>query len=75
MTELFQKAIAEVSQLSDEQQNAIAARLLSDLEDERAWQKRFEATTDAQWDSLAASVRQEIASGGTAPLDEVVSPD
>ena len=31
------------------------------LADEQAWQVRFEATTDTQWDSLAASVRQEIA--------------
>ncbi len=48
MTELLQQAIAEVSKLSDEQQDAIAARLLAELEDEQAWQKRFEATTDTQ---------------------------
>jgi hypothetical protein len=34
-----------------------------DISDERAWQAKFEATTDAQWDNLAEIVRQEIAAG------------
>jgi hypothetical protein len=71
MTELLQRAIAELSKLSDEDQDAmasdrsltIATRLLAELEDEQAWQNRFDATTDNQWDNLAALVRQEIASG------------
>ena len=41
---------------------AIAARLLAELEDERAW-KAYEATTDDQWDRLAQMVHQEIAAG------------
>ena len=71
MTELLQQAIAEVSKLSEEQQDAIAARLLAELEDEQAWQARFEATTDTQWDNLAAMVRQEIKSETVVPLDDV----
>ena len=43
MTELLQKAIAEISKLSNEQQNAIATRLLAELEDENAWQEKFAA--------------------------------
>ncbi|MGB3514908.1 MAG: hypothetical protein WBA43_00525 [Elainellaceae cyanobacterium] len=71
MTELLQKAIAEVSKLSDEEQDAIATRLLAELEDEQAWQSRFDATTDNQWDNLAALVREEIASGDIVSTDEV----
>ncbi len=71
MTELLQRAIAEVSKLSDEDQDAIATRLLAELEDEQAWQSRFAATTDNQWDNLAALVRQDIASGGLVSTDEV----
>ncbi|MEO1093850.1 MAG: hypothetical protein AAFX01_02985 [Cyanobacteria bacterium J06638_28] len=71
MTELLQHAIAEISKLSDEQQDAIATRLLAELEDEQAWQSRFDATTDAQWDSLAAMVQQEIESDTLVPLDDV----
>ncbi|MEL6468165.1 MAG: hypothetical protein AAFQ74_00425 [Cyanobacteria bacterium J06623_4] len=71
MTKLLQHAIAEISKLSDEQQDEIAARLLAELEDEQAWQARFEATTDTQWDNLAAMVRQEIESDTVVPLDDV----
>lgn len=71
MTELLQRAIAEVSKLSDEEQDAIATRLLAEIEDEEAWQGRFDATTDTQWDNLAALVRQEIASGDLISTDEV----
>ncbi|MBE9079449.1 hypothetical protein IQ241_19470 [Romeria aff. gracilis LEGE 07310] len=71
MTELLQQAIAQVAKLSDEQQDEIATRLLAELEDEQAWQTRFEATTDAQWENLAATVRQEILTDKVFPLDEI----
>ena len=70
-SELLQRAIAVLEKLPEDEQNAIAARLLAEIEDEQAWEASFEATTDAQWDRLAASVRQEIATGDTAPLEEV----
>ena len=73
MTELLERAIAEVSKLSDEQQDAIATRLLAELEDEQAWQDRFKATTDTQWNNLAALVRQDIAADEVLPLDEAFS--
>lgn len=71
MTELLRRVIAELEQLPDEQQDAIAARLLAELKDEQAWETRFEATTNQQWERLAAMVRQDIANGETVPLDEV----
>lgn len=71
MTELLRRVIAELEKLPDAQQDAIAARLLAELKDEQAWKACFEATTDEQWDRLAAMVRQDIADGETVPLDEV----
>lgn len=71
MTELLRRAIAQIEKLPDEQQDAIALKLLNELEDEQAWRTRFEATTDQQWDRLAATIRQEIANGETVPLDDV----
>ncbi|MEG4046652.1 hypothetical protein [Microcoleus sp. Pol17_C1] len=65
MTELLDRASAQLKTLSADEQNAIAARLLTELEDERAWKAELEATTDAQWDSRAEMVRQEIAAGDT----------
>lgn len=71
MTELLQQAIAQIEQLPPDQQDAIAARLLNELEDDQKWTTRFAATTDDQWDRMAQMVRQEIASGETVPLDTV----
>ncbi len=72
MTELLCQAIAELEKLPDDQQDAIATRLLAELKGEQAWATRFEATTDQQWDKLAAMVRQEITNGETVPLDDVL---
>lgn len=71
MTELLERVIAQLKTLPADEQDAIAARLLSELEDERTWKSQFEATTDAQWDRLAEMVRQEIAIGDITPLADV----
>ncbi len=71
MTELLRQAIAQIEKLSPDQQNAIASRFLDELQDEQKWESRFTNTTDDQWDQMAAMVRQEIATGETAPLSEV----
>lgn len=73
MTELLRRAIAAIEQLPDDAQDAIAARLLAEVADERAWADRFEATTDDQWDRLAEGVRQAIAAGEIEPLEDVFS--
>ena len=71
MTELLQRAIREIEKLSDEQQDAIATRLLAEVKDELAWQECFKATTDRQWDNMVALVRQGVATGEVTPLDTV----
>jgi hypothetical protein len=71
MAELLRQAIAQIQQLPPEQQDAIASRFLAELQDEQTWESRFAATTDDQWDQMAAVVRQEIATGEIAPLSEV----
>lgn len=71
MTELLEHAIAQLKTLPVDEQDAIAARLLAEMEDERAWKAQFESTTDAQWDRLGDMVRQEIAAGDITPLADV----
>jgi hypothetical protein len=71
MTELLERAIAQLKALSDEEQDSIAARLLAELEDEKAWKTQFEATTDDQWDRIAEQVKQEIMTGEITPLADV----
>ncbi len=71
MTELLERAIAQLKTLPAEEQDAIAARFLAEMEDERTWKNQFEATTNEQWDRMAEMVRQEIAAGDTTPLAEI----
>ena len=75
MTALLQRAVAEIEKLPAEDQDAIAARLLAEVDDERQWDTRFASTTDDQWDRLVAEVRRDVAAGGTLPLDDVFPPD
>ncbi len=56
MTTLLQRAVAEVEKLPPQDQDAIAGRLLAEVDDERQWDKRFGSTTDDQWDRLVAEV-------------------
>lgn len=71
MTELLERAIAQLKTLPADEQDAIAARFLAEMEDVRTWKAQFEFTTNDQWDRIAEMVRQEIAAGDTTPLAEV----
>ena len=74
MTELLQRAIAEMQKLPADAQDAIPARILADLEDEQAWTAQFSATTDDQWVRMAEQVRHEIRTGDVVDLDDVFPP-
>lgn len=71
MIKLLEQAVAEIEKLPEDAQDAIAARLLADLADEQAWAARFGATTEAQWERMAALVRQEIGTEDTVPFEDV----
>lgn len=71
MTELLERVIAQLKTLPADEQDAIAARLLAELEDEQTWKAQFESTTDEQWDRIAEMVRQEIAVDDITPLANV----
>jgi hypothetical protein len=46
MTDLLKKALARLSALSDPEQDAVAARILAELDDEERWQKSFAKSQD-----------------------------
>lgn len=73
MTELLERVIEHLKILPADEQDAIATRFLAEIEDEKSWKVRFAATTDDQWDNLAAMVRQEITDGEISPLEELFS--
>ncbi len=75
MTTLLQHAVAEAEKLPQADQDAIAARLLAEIEDERQWSARFAKTTVEQWDRIAARVREEIAAAKTEPLENILRTD
>ena len=60
MTELLQRAIAEIEKLPAEEQNTIATRLLGELKDEQGWKIRFAATTDSDELKQHFISRQEL---------------
>ena len=67
MTTRLQQAFSEAEKLPADAQDAIAARLLAEIEDERAWTARFDATTEDQWDRIAAEARRDAARRHDAP--------
>jgi hypothetical protein len=75
MGKLLEQALAEIEKLPKDAQDAIAARLLADLAEEKAWSDRFADTTEAQWERMATLVRQEIDAEEPIPLDDVFPPE
>ena len=72
MTQLLEKAIARLQQLSPEEQDAMAQFILDELEDEQRWDEAFAHSQDAL-SRLAEEVRHDIQTGKVKPLgmDEV----
>ena len=68
MTQLLERAYAEVAQLPEPDQDVIAALILEELEDERKWQKSFAQSPDALA-HLAAEALAEHRAGRTQALD------
>lgn len=59
MTQLLEKAIAEIKKHSPSEQDAIATLILSEVADERLWEQNFAHSQD-QLARLAAKVREDI---------------
>ena len=68
MTQALEKAIAAVKALSAEEQDAIAALILEELEDEQRWDKAFAGSQD-QLARLAKETREDIRNGRVREAD------
>ena len=68
MTNLLEKAMAEVKNLSDFEQDAIAVLILEEIKDEALWDKAFEGSQDTLA-KLAAEAIAEDRAGKTEDLD------
>ncbi|MDR4506963.1 MAG: hypothetical protein MRJ65_01785 [Candidatus Brocadiaceae bacterium] len=68
MTKLLEKAFKKASKFPDSSQDAIAAIILEELEDEEKWESSF-ANSQKPLSRLASKVRNEIKRGETLPFD------
>ncbi len=68
MTRLLEEAFRKASELPEAEQDALAASILADLEDERRWSEAFANSQDLLA-RLAAEAREEYRAGRTLPLD------
>ncbi len=68
MTQFLEKAILEIKKLPDEEQDAIAAVIMAELESERQWDNAFE-NSRAELDQLAEEALKEYSDNKTEPLD------
>ncbi len=68
MTKLLERAVKKVEALPDREQDAIAALILEELEDETRWDKTFARTQEALA-RLAAEAMAEDRAGKTEALD------
>ena len=65
MTRLLEQAFQKASALSESEQDALAAVILADLEDDRRWSEAFSSSQDVLA-QLAAEARAEYRSGRLA---------
>lgn len=68
MTKLLQEAFAMASRLSPDQQDALAAIILAELEAEPAWKAALERSP-GELSRLAREAVEEYRAGGTEPLE------
>lgn len=66
MNKLLERAFTEASKLPDDQQEAVASRILDDIEVERGWEERFAESPDVRA-RLSRKAGEHIARGTTLP--------
>lgn len=68
MTKLLEQAFTEASRLPDEEQEALAAWILTEIAAERRWQQAFDQSRELL-DVLADEALGEFQQGRTTALD------
>jgi hypothetical protein len=68
MTRLLKQAFEAASKLPEDEQNALAALILEEVEAEGQWEASF-ASSEPQLERLAAEALEDHRKGRTRPLD------
>lgn len=74
MNKMLERALAAVAALPEDQQEAIASRILEDVAAEQGWAERF-ATSQDRLASLAQAARRHVAEGTALACDPSDRPD
>jgi hypothetical protein len=69
MDKLLERAIEEAHRLSDDEQEAIGAWLLAEIESERRWDEIFSRPPSEALERMAAEALDDSRAGRTTPLD------
>jgi hypothetical protein len=67
MNKLLEHAVAELSRLPDDKQEAVASLIMEELAAERGWDERF-AGSENKLAELARQAKSRHAAGDTTPL-------
>jgi hypothetical protein len=74
LTRSFERAIARAATLPPEDQDALAALLLAEIDDARGWDERFaDARSPTALERLAAEAVAEDEAGLTEPLQALLA--
>ena len=68
MTKLLEKAFSQAQTLPDARQDAIASRILEEMDDEARWDRAFSSSPDTL-ERLADEAEEEDRAGRTKELD------
>jgi hypothetical protein len=74
MNKLLERVVAEAAKLPEDQQEAIAGRILEDIEAERGWSERFAKSQDTLVE-LSRKAGEHIARGTTIQSDPSDHPE
>ena len=69
MGKLLERAIEEAHKLSEDEQEAIGAWLLAEIESERRWDELFSRPVSAALQRMAEEALADHRAGRTTPLD------
>lgn len=69
MGKLLERAIEEAHKLSEDEQEAVGAWLLAEIESERRWDELFSRRPSEALERMAAEALEDFRAGRTMPLD------
>jgi len=69
MGKLLEQAIKEAHKLTEDEQEAVGAWLLAEIDSERRWDELFSRTPSELLERMAAEALEDFRAGRTSPLD------